>query len=298
MLIRDDHCDLAGEGLHEVVFTPLANAGLLLHPMTEAFATPRGETEVVSPWQSGGFGKLPEPRLRKRWALWFALFPRLSWVVSVDSLLCCWSWRVGILGGTTFPSGCVLPESLRWWGFMGRWNFSVSLHIRWHDFPFWLCLARVVALVGLYGKQMLTESILTLHLDYNYFYLILSYFNNNDTKATDWKTKNQQGLKTARADRYDLPLRVLRGLTSCLTQVRKTFFAETAASAGKVPSLQQANRFSMQSPVHNFMTEMQISQDGGNEKQTKTVTSTRITRFACFLSIRLCFPILFVSTTS
>eukprot|EP00808_Paulinella_micropora_P024061 g4688.t1 len=183
MLIRDDHCDLAGEGLHEVVFTyvelflPSLGECWLVAPPHD-FATPRGETEVVSPWQSGGFGKLPEPRLRKRWALWFALFPRLSWVVSVDSL----------------PSLLLELESGNTW---------------WHDFPFWLCLARVVALVGLYGK---------------------------DTKATDWKTKNQPGLKTARADRYDLPLRVLRGLTSCFTQVRKKFFAETAASAGKVPS--------------------------------------------------------------
>eukprot|EP00808_Paulinella_micropora_P009179 g25080.t1 len=221
MLIRDDHCDLAGEGLHEVVFTyvelflPSLGECWLVAPPHD-FATPRGETEVVSPWQSGGFGKLPEPRLRKRWALWFALFPRLSWVVSVDSL----------------PSLLLELESGNTW---------------WHDFPFWLCLARVVALVGLYGKVELQcfapYTVARLSL------LVVSC-QSRCVGGALW----EGGTSVFRS--------IYGGTTFPSGCVLPESLRWWGFMEGSEEIFCRDSRFSRQSPVHNFMTETQISQDG------------------------------------
>eukprot|EP00808_Paulinella_micropora_P016663 g54389.t1 len=58
-----------------------------------------------------------------------SLPPSEGLCLSIPFLLFCWSWKVGKRGGTTFLSGCVEPEWLRWWGSQARWNFSASPHI-------------------------------------------------------------------------------------------------------------------------------------------------------------------------
>eukprot|EP00808_Paulinella_micropora_P006149 g12287.t1 len=45
-----------------------------------------------------------------------SLPPSEGLCLSSPFLLFCWSWKVGKRGGTTFLSGCVEPEWLRWWG--------------------------------------------------------------------------------------------------------------------------------------------------------------------------------------